>query len=127
MASRLKNALSSKISWVSVVTPECKPPKIPAIASALLSSAITKVLLCNLASVSSSSVRASPSFAMRTLMLPSMLARLNACIGWPSSSNTKLVTSTMGSMLRIPQRRNFSTNHNGDAALTLTPLTTRPK
>ena len=126
MASRLKNALSSKISLVSVFTPECKPPKIPAIARALLSSAITKVSSLSLASVSSSNVRVSPLFAIRTFTLPSIAARLNACIGWPSSNKIKLVTSTIGSMLRIPQRRSFSLNHSGVAAATLTLRSTRP-
>ena len=33
MASRLKNALSSKISLVSVFTPECKPPNARAVSN----------------------------------------------------------------------------------------------
>src|SRR5260370_1207766 len=46
-------------------------------------------------------------------MLPFNLSASNACVGWPSSSITKLETSTMLLIDRMPTLSIFARNHCG--------------
>ena len=126
MLAELKQALSSRTSVVSPLTPEYSPPMIPARAMGFSASAMTR-----LASESSSSLPSrvtifSPGFARRaTTRRPESLFKSKACRGWPSSMSTKLVMSTTLLMERSPTASRRSTIHAGDGP-TLTFLRVLP-
>ena len=80
-----------------------RPPIMPARQEGPSLSAITSISLFKVWGFPSNVVMVSPSFARLTMIWAPRISRISkACIGWPVSSITKLVMSTMLLMGRIP-------------------------
>ena len=89
------------------------------------SSAMTSISGESFRSTPSRVVMASPASALRTMIwAPPTCFRSKACMGWPYSSMTKLVMSTMLLMGRTPQARSRSRIHRGEGPI-FTSFTTR--
>src|SRR5690606_27523624 len=77
-----KQALSKKISVVSMLVPESNPPNTPAIHIGFSASQIIRLLASKVLSTPSSVMNFSPSFAfLTTTFLPAILFASKACRG----------------------------------------------
>ena len=120
-----KFADSKYTSVVSSFISEFNPPMIPAKAIVLSLSFIHKHSESKVLSTSSKVVNFSPPLALSTTIFPDSISLASkACIGWPSSSITKLVISTILFIGLTPASNNLSCIHEGDGAILtfLTPL-----
>ena len=91
-----KLADSKRIVVVLSVTSECNPPMIPANPIGFSSSAITSISFDKVRFSSSRVMRISLSFALRIFTVEfCIFVRSKACNGWPVSSITKFVISTI--------------------------------
>ena len=98
-----KAAHSNSTLAVSETISLSSPPMMPARPVAFSSSAMTSMSGVSWCSLPSRVFSISPSFAFLTTMVcPCTLLRSNACMGWPVSSITKLVMSTMLLIERTP-------------------------
>ena len=85
----LNVAASNTTVFVSSVIPEFAPPITPATATGFSSSAITRLSVFKVLSISSNVVIFSFSFALLTIIcFPATFSMSNACIGCPSSNIT---------------------------------------
>ena len=101
------------------------PPMIPANATPLSASAMSRLSCDSLDFVPSNVTISSPSAARRTMILcPASVVKSNACNGLPYSSMTKFVISTTLLMERRPTAVSRFTIHSGDGP-TFTPVNTR--
>ena len=120
-----KQALSSRISVVSASTSELAPPMIPARATGRLASQIISISGSSWCSFPSRVTKLSPTLARRTTILPpASLLKSKACRGWPYSSMTKLVISTILLIGRMPTASNRCCSHQGEGPI-CTFLTSR--
>src|SRR5476651_181658 len=126
MASGKKNADSRKIFLLSSSALVEWPPMMPASpigpeASVMHSTVSSTSTLCSFRSVSRS-----PFLPKRTSMPPCSLSRSYTWSGRPSSSMTKLVTSTSAEIERWPDRARRCFIQSGTGAAALTLRITRP-
>ena len=114
LLARSKAAHSNSTLAVSCTISDSSPPMMPARPVAFCLSAITSMLSSSTCCLPSSVVSFSPGLARRTTMVWSFtLERSKACIGWPVSSITKLVMSTMLLIGRTPAPYRYSRIHLG--------------
>ena len=124
MESPRKFADSIRTVCVFPSMSEFRPPMTPATASALSVSRIVSMPSDRVLSEPSSVTNLSPSFAASTMILPPLTVLIsNAWMGWPYSSMTKFVMSTMLLIGRMPACIRYFCIHQGDCS-TLMSLTT---
>ena len=115
---RSNAAHSKSTDAVSFTISLSSPPMMPARPVARSLSAMTSISGVSVCVLPSSVVSVSPSCARRTTIVCSRtLLRSNACIGWPVSSITKLVMSTMLLIERTPAPYRYSRIHLGDGPI----------
>ena len=102
-------------SWIS----ELRPPITPATAMLLSASLIMSMSPSRVLSFSSRVTNFSPGLAFSTMILPPWTSLMSkACIGWPYSSITKLVKSTMLFIGLMPAYMRRFCSHQGDCLIT---------